>query len=460
MRSLLRHGHFGVLLSLGLLTACSGAEKDTGDVTFTKDSGSSTSGDTGGGGDDSGGITPSDDGGLMVSDALPTTEAGGVTCSGADPDCDGDGYPASKDCNDLEKTINPEAYDFPGDGIDNDCDGTKDNPVETCDPTVGSGTAVDFARAADLCIQHSISKKTGKPYDPIDHVEFGSVKGTFGSSSTRVNTATKILSAFGMNMPRKGGTLFGMQTGPILSSDPRGSTGMDTFPISNGCSAIPLNTDDCKSLSSGTTTGGSGLGVSINDYQEVRMFIRVPTNANAMSFDFAFFSSEFNEYWNSDFNDSFFVLVTSTDIKGANVAKDSTGKAITVNSGYFQLCPKAPGPSGLDSSKSAALANCVGVDGDSTKSIFGTLKGTNFDGAGKGSTDDTVPGVTPKFIYGGGSGWLRTKFGVKPGDNIVVRFLIHDTGDAILDSAAIVDNIAWDPAPADPTKPSTDRPPK
>ena len=34
-------------------------------------------------------------------------------------------------------------------------------------------------------------------------------------------------------------------------------------------------------------------------------------------------------------------------IANANVAKDAKGLAITVNSGFFQLCPKAPGPAGM-----------------------------------------------------------------------------------------------------------------
>ena len=44
---------------------------------------------------------------------------------------------------------------------------------------------------------------------------------------------------------------------------------------------------------------------------------------------------------------AFFVLVTSKNFQGTNVAKDQNGLAVTVNSGFFQLCPVAPGPSGL-----------------------------------------------------------------------------------------------------------------
>ncbi len=438
------------LASLFLLVACSSAEKDAGPSTLKPDSGVATTDD---------GVPVTDtgeptDGGFSVGD-VGMTEVTTGGCVGSDPDCDGDGYKQSEDCNDKDGTINPEAYDFEGDGVDNDCDGTVDNPVKSCD-SAPTADLKHFARAADLCAQRSVSKKYGGVYDPIFKVEFGKVSSGFGSSTTRESN-TKVIPQFGDNKPRNGASLFGMQSGPLLADKPRESKAQDGLPVQNACAAIPLNADDCKSLTNGTSPLPGFGNATVADYQEVRMSIRVPSNAKAMSFDFQFFSTEFNEYWNSPFNDAFFVLVTSKKVKSANVARDSKGLALTVNSGFFQLCPRAPGPSGL--AKPDALKNCVGVDGDATKSILGTLKGTYFDGAGIGSMDDTVTSGSNKYIYGGGSGWLTTKFEVEPGESMVVRFIVHDTSDGILDSAAIVDNIRWDKAPPKVPTGEVERPP-
>ncbi len=43
-------------------------------------------------------------------------------------DEDGDGFPASVDCDDTDSSINPDAEDIPGNGIDEDCDG-EDAPL-------------------------------------------------------------------------------------------------------------------------------------------------------------------------------------------------------------------------------------------------------------------------------------------------------------------------------------------
>ncbi len=182
----------------------------------------------------------------------------------------------------------------------------------------------------------------------------------------------------------------------------------------------------------------------MQDWAELTLWVRVPSNAQTAAFDFAFFSSEFNQWWNSSANDAFLVLVTSKAFAGQNVAKDKNGLAVTINSGFFQLCPAWPGPAGLSQDKAAGLQDCAGLSGDASRSIAGTLLGTGYDGAAS-SGDDTILAVDgSKYVYGGGSGWLTVKFPVVPREDIQVRFIVADTFDGRKDSAVLVDSFRWE----------------
>ncbi|MEY3212343.1 MAG: hypothetical protein RIT28_2824, partial [Pseudomonadota bacterium] len=65
-----------------------------------------------------------DDGVTPEETALPPGDSGGAD-SGAPVDEDGDGVPASEDCDDGDAAVSPNAEEL-CDGIDNDCDGAVD----------------------------------------------------------------------------------------------------------------------------------------------------------------------------------------------------------------------------------------------------------------------------------------------------------------------------------------------
>jgi hypothetical protein len=418
------------------------------------------------------------DGGDLVSsdaahdarlDGLATTHTDGalqpdakVLCT----DCDHDGYIPPEDCDDFNALINPDAYDFIGDGIDNDCDGKVDNPVVTCEtiPASPPGSPSDFARAADLCAQRAITH-TGKPFDPVVNAAWGQVSGlgtgqTLWTSTTK-NEQVNIVSSFGMNSARVGQTMFGLSNGPWGALTPRTSPALDPagFNLLDACSDIPLVGDDCLSLQGSSLADAGAPRISVQDWGELTLWIQVPVNASGLSFNFAFFSSEFNEWWQSSANDAFFALVTSKTIKGTNVAKGADGLGVTVNSSFFQLCPTYPGPAGLQ--ENVALMQCVGVDGSST--VPGSLEGTGYDGAGYSTNvanaPDTVQSIEEDtYIYGGGSGWLNAAFGVTPGEELELRIVIMDTFDGIKDSVVLVDGFTWQATPPGVT--GVTRPPK
>lgn len=444
------------LAALAVLSACSPASDKTSSP-VGKDSGAD-------------GAIPGDDTGITIDDSgivLPDTGPLPDASTGCTDDFDCDGYKTAVDCDDHDKTINPEAYDFAGDDLDNDCNGTKDDPVTECAGTVAAATdPVNYARSLELCPQKSTTK-AGKVFDPVVSGAWGKLTATFplpATINTNVVKQTGRLPKFGDNLARKGADLVALSTGVLGGNDPRNPANgaINGSSVQDPCTAVPITAADCKSLTSGTS--GGSLTLSANDYAELKLTVKVPSNANAMMVDFSFFSTEFNEFWKSNYNDGFFVLVTSQKLKGINVAKDAKGLGITVNSGYFQLCPKTPGPAGLDPGKLGGLANCVGAPTDPAGAIFGSLNGTGFSGdlLSPPTTDDTAMGVsdgTKKYIYGGASGWLTSKFGVTPGEQLVIRFVLFDTGDGILDSAVLLDNIRWEKAPPATVDPVVERPP-
>jgi hypothetical protein len=396
------------------------------------------------------------------------SKKGGIDFSGADAgapsvvpvpslcskaDCDSDGYAVPADCNDQDARINPEAYDFPGDGIDDDCDGIPDNPVETCEttPAQAPGTPEDFARAGDLCAQHS-KTNAGTVFDPLVKAAWGMVKG-YGSTPRIWESDTKmqqvnIVSSFGSNAARRGQTMFGLANGPWGTKTPRESAPLDPqgFNLADACSDIPLTGKDCDSLTAGQAAGA----VSVQDWAELTLWVKVPSNAGSLQLDFAFYSAEFNQFWDAALNDAFFVLVSNGTLHGENVARDANGLAVTVNSGFFQLCPASPGPAGLSPDKSPALVHCVGDDGATAQGIFGSIKATGYDGASTAPYDGTVFSTdgAHKYVYGGGSGWLTAEVPVTPSEELEMRIIILDTFDGLKDSAVIVDALRWSKATA------------
>ncbi len=95
-------------------------------------------------------------GAMWVGARLPAQVAEGGDVDGdgwavADGDCCDD---SGQSCGDEAPWVNPGAFDVDGNGIDDDCDGTIDNPPATDCSTAQKLTALtgnDLAQAIDLC---------------------------------------------------------------------------------------------------------------------------------------------------------------------------------------------------------------------------------------------------------------------------------------------------------------------
>ena len=130
-------------------------------------------------------------------------------------------------------------------------------------------------------------------------------------------------------------------------------------------------------------------------------------NANGYTFDFAYFSAEFPEWVDTDFND-IFVVWQSSEMYTGNVTFID-GQPLTVTALW---------PIDFQGECSFGDPGCVGADPH--------LAGTGY------SSD------------GGATGWYKATSGVTPGETFTLAFAIFDMGDSIYDTTAILDNWKWD----------------
>ena len=135
-----------------------------------------------------------------------------------------------------------------------------------------------------------------------------------------------------------------------------------------------------------------------DDLHRVELKLKAPKKAKSFSFDFNFFSAEYPGYIKANYNDTFYAVIKSRSTNGGettNISFDANNNSIEVDNNYFQQ-PFHPIPNW----------------------------GTGFD-------------------HHGSTGWLRTSWPIKGGEEFTLTFTIHDEGDAVFDSLVLLDNFQW-----------------
>ena len=201
--------------------------------------------------------------------------------------------------------------------------------------------------------------------------------------------AFKALSRLGASIrlvPLEGYKFFALSSGPVGNPDPA-----ETGPLDTGAYMDPL--PDFRGYERIRQEGRT-----VYDLSQITLTLQAPVGVKSFSFDFNFFSAEYPQYINQNFNDSFYAILragSTNNGKSTNIAFDSNNNAIEVDNNYFQN-PFHPIPN----------------------------TGTGFD-------------------YHGSTGWLRTSWPINGGEVFTLTFSIHDEGDAIFDSLVILDNFQW-----------------
>lgn len=400
------------------------------------------------------------EGEVLPADAEVCANALDDDCNGAvddDLDADGDGWSAcGGDCCDAAggacsnpELVNPGAFEVMGNMVDDDCDAAVDNPLPACDAGLLSNASdpLEYAKALDLC-QFTVEEP------PQAERRWGVISGAFSRSNGSGNpnaSARALRSGFGQNLPPKaGGFMAVLSTGnaaDLTDGNPayapfQGGTDLGSD------AAVPadwlaLNGNNFPNVQGCPEPQGGATG---RDTIQLKLRIRVPTNALSFSTKIYFFSSEYPEWVCSPYNDFFVALVDSAGEgnpadKNIAVYTDAQNQLFPVGvnlvktaSGLFTQCKNGQ----IGCGGGAVVGNYAGCVG------IAELDGTGFDLLNPAPKFNNDPGYCGNSNQvGGGTGWLKMSGNVKPGETMELRFVLWDTGDEWYDSLVLLDDFQW-----------------
>jgi hypothetical protein len=374
-----------------------------------------------------------------------------ASSSGGNVDQDGDGWTVADgdccdnpgDCTDP-KYVNPGAFEYLGNNVDDDCDPSTLDGVLPQDCSMGpvkmNTTGDDLARAMDLC-----QFTTESP--PLPMKKWGVVSTALllaDGAGAPNDVQVGALASYGPNVvPKKGPTLAAISSGTARTPDDpdyvHPQNGVMAGQVGNYNASTAVSAPPSYLAAHGgslpATCGPACNGPSCTqafDSVNLKMRIRVPTNAKSFSYNFKFYSAEYPEFLCQAYNDFFVVLLQSqwTPDPNANppeaplpadgdIAFDAQKNPVSVNNAFFQVCfPSQGAPAGTCPSGTLELV------------------GTGMGGWGNALSD------------GGGTNWLQNDAPVVPGETVEIQFVLWDAGDHNVDSLALLDKWRWNVTPA------------
>ena len=345
-------------------------------------------GDGGGGGDH----------GVLGDEQSPSSTTGGEDGVGGGTG-GGDGDTTAAD---------PFLFDVsPGDGAEvclapypTSCDHVDEDPWHALGVTCAGGARVDTSILAhsDAVYVHTGPLGTSGAYTPREGQRMVIVSTGKARDVPRSRTE---LGCFDETCPSSA-----LAAGSAMSSLP---APMDVRAVdpSLTCTDDPelVGTGDCSNTLADEWTTGQ----VVYDYAELRLSAKVPEHADALVYEFAFFSAEYpsrvDQAQGPSSNDMFVAWLESEAWTG-NVSFDGQGNPISINGVFLDY-----------------------LDADSDRCTEHPCVAPELDG----------------FAMDGHAGtrWLETVAPVVPGEEIEIIFAIFDIGDPELDSAVVLDGVHW-----------------
>lgn len=302
-------------------------------------------------------------------------------------DLDKDGFNACDDCDDTDPMINPGAFEVAGNMKDDNCN-MKTDDVVTCDMGLATDSMdpLDMVKAMDICDMGVMAS-----YPTIADPKAHQVAQNWGT----------------VFMPQLGLSMAALSSG--IAADMN-----DTKPLFDMTNTPQPGTDYMKANTPypvpATTpyTCGSGMYTdpsTANDYTELKVQLKVPTNARSFAIDAVYLTAEYPESLctgnTPTYDDAAYILLDSMAFKGNIASGGAHGRALSVKSGL--------------------LVNTTAQQ----------LAGTGMD-----KMVSNVPA-------GAATSWLSFEAPVVPGETITLRFIVLDQSDGIWDTQLLADHFRW-----------------
>jgi hypothetical protein len=178
---------------------------------------------------------------------------------------------------------------------------------------------------------------------------------------------------------------------------------------------------------------------------EWRLQLRAPPDAQAFSFDYVFFSVEYEEVLPeaNPYNDKFYAVLKAGSTNGgtATVINYTACRDADVYSDFTCSAEMALEQPCTQNQKycyiavNSALSECCNYE-CSEADVNVNPAETSIDGTGY----ECAPSLSlDNAEYGSSTGWLHTVWRIDPGEEFTLTFHIHDTFDSTNDSAVILD---------------------
>ncbi len=339
--------------------------------------------------------------------ATEATESSGVTDS-TSSDGGSTGGSSSGGSSDGGTTGAVSASDSNSEtGVDPNCEAPGD--LISCD----AGTDDPFQAMGLGCVGNA------NQVIPIANTVFSSPDAGAWRIATQLGSFIDPVSNAPLFSPREGDSFLVISSGLIVAPDGQGVITMDDFDTynTNGNPDVnvlpaPMTTIDgsnngaggtpfvnCDGVNDCSDTIESQWGLGNSDPEDMLWFqfdTQVPGGTNGWAVDFAYFSVEFPEWVDTEFNDIFLVWSDS---------ETYTGNLCFVNDQPCTVTALWP----------------VAYQENSPE-----LAGTGFQSGG------------------GGTGWFTMQGSAAPGETLQLTTAIFDMGDSALDTLVLLDNWRWD----------------